>query len=59
MENLKEKAKKVAEKIAGGACIIIGLMIGAYGVHCVRPKKKYAKADLNPRSYTSLNNSEE
>lgn len=49
----KDKIKKVIEKIAGVACIVLGMVLGYQGVKmCTR--KTYIKADIPDREYTEL-----
>lgn len=49
----KEKFKRIAEKIAGIACIIIGMVLGYQGVKMCT-KKHYIKADLPEREYITI-----
>ena len=42
----KTKLKMIAEKIAGIACIILGIALGYQGVKMVT-KKKYARGYIN------------
>lgn len=49
----KDKIKKVIEKIAGVACIILGMVLGYQGVKMCT-KKTYIKADIPDREYTEL-----
>ena len=49
----KSKLKKIAEKIAGIACIILGMVLGYQGVKmCTR--KNYISADIPEREYTTI-----
>ena len=49
----KEKIKKIAEKIAGVACIILGMVLGYQGVKmCTR--KTYIKANIPEREYVTI-----
>jgi hypothetical protein len=49
----KDKIKKIAEKVAGVACIILGMILGYQGVRMCT-KKTYAKADIPEREYTTI-----
>ena len=49
----KAKFKKIAEKIAGVACIILGMVLGYQGVKMCT-KKTYIKADIPDREYTTI-----
>ena len=42
----KTKLKKIAEKVAGMACIILGIVLGYQGVRMVT-KKEYARGYIN------------
>ena len=51
--SFKDKVKKVAEKVAGVACIILGMFLGYQGVKMCT-KKTYIQADIPDREYTEL-----
>ena len=43
---MKQKIKKIAEKIGGGVLIIVGMIIGYQGVKMIS-KKDYARGYIN------------
>ena len=49
----KEKFKRIAEKVAGVACIILGMVLGYQGVKMCT-KKKYISADIPDREYVTI-----
>ena len=49
----KAKFKKMAEKVAGVACIILGMVLGYQGVKMCT-KKTYIKADIPEREYVTI-----
>lgn len=42
----KDKLKRIAEKVAGIACIVLGMVLGYQGVKMVT-KKHYARGYIN------------
>ena len=42
----KDKIWKIAKKAGGLACVIIGLLIGGFGVALFLPEKNYGGGDI-------------
>lgn len=46
MTNKKELLVKIAKKAGGLACVILGLLIGGFGVSQFLPEKEYGGGDI-------------
>lgn len=46
MTNKKELLVKIAKKAGGLACVILGLLIGGFGVSQFLPEKQYGGGDV-------------